>query len=566
MNGAIVKNLIVSGTIYTANQFAAGVVSNPSGNTTITNCRSSITIISSKSGEGSHGGFVGVFSSGTTTITGCVFDGSLLTTNGTTNCGGFVGWADNYVANLIMEDNLFAPTSVNMADGCKTFSRATYLNYISFTANNYYTTTLGDAQGKQMHSITGDENVTVAFAGDLTNYDVSGISTNGTGLMYNDVLYAGNVDEVSLTLNYNDGVEYMTFDGYSASAGTLTGSDSEYILVMPDEDVTISANILGITKFIRGYGESNGGYFLIASPVGTVSPTNVANMLSNNYDLYAFDQSPEDGMEWRNYKANTFDLEPGMGYLYANSEDVTLVFPGMPYTGSGEVTLSRTDDAGVDFQGWNLVGNPFTETVYIADNRPFYTMNADGTEIITSTSNSIEAMEGVFVVANTDGERMTFTTTAPESNGKGLVLNIRQGGVSAFGQVQGSTTSGSMAAVVDRAVVRFGEGGMLPKFQLNRNSTKVYIPMDGEDYAVVNAERAGELPVNFKAKENGSYTLSLSTEDVTFDYLQIIDMTGRIVLSGDAINRVSTNGMTPVVYVLRLVNGNDEKTQKFVVQ
>ena len=175
-------------------------------------------------------------------------------------------------------------------------------------------------------------------------------------------------------------------------------------------------------------------------------------------------------------------------------------------------------------------------------------------------------MEGVFVVANYDGETMTFTTTAPESNGKGLVLNIRQGGVSTLGQAQGSTTSGSMAAVVDRAVVRFGEGGMLPKFQLNRNSTKVYIPMDGEDYAVVNAERAGELPVNFKAKENGSYTLSLSTEDVTFDYLQIIDMTGRIVLSGDAINRVSTNGMTPVVYVLRLVNGNDEKTQKFVVQ
>ena len=42
-------------------------------------------------------------------------------------------------------------------------------------------------------------------------------------------------------------------------------------------------------------------------------------------------------------------------------------------------------------------------------------------------------------------------------------------------------------------------------------------------------------------------------------------MTGRIVLSGDAINRVSTSGMTPGVYVLRLINGNDVKTQKMVI-
>ena len=48
--------------------------------------------------------------------------------------------------------------------------------------------------------------------------------------------------------------------------------------------------------------------------------------------------------------------------------------------------------------------------------------------------------------------------------------------------------------------------------------------------------------------------------------LQVIDMMGRVIFSGDAINRVSTSGMTSGVYVLRLINGTDVKTQKIIVR
>ena len=374
------------------------------------------------------------------------------------------------------------------------------------------------------------------------------------------------------------------------------------------------------TKEIAGYGndENPGGYYLIASPVGTVDPQNVTYMLDNSYDLYYFDQA--ENQEWRNYEASAFDLEAGKGYLYANSEDVTLVFFGMPYSGNGEVTLSKT--TGVEWEGWNLVGNPFNETAYIADGRSFYTMNGDGSEIIAVTNGSIEAMEGVFVIANEDGESMTFTTTEPANNDKAmLALNLSQG--------RGPST-GSWTTVIDRAIVRFGEGRQLPKFQIRSNSTKIYIPQDSQDYAVVSAETQGELPLNFKAKENGSYTLSVNTENVetiylhlidnmtgndidllatpsytftskTTDYasrfrlvfsvcgdadgdnafafisngniivngegvLQIVDVMGHIVWVGDAMNRVSTSGMPAGVYVLRLINGNDIKTQKIVVR
>jgi hypothetical protein len=48
--------------------------------------------------------------------------------------------------------------------------------------------------------------------------------------------------------------------------------------------------------------------------------------------------------------------------------------------------------------------------------------------------------------------------------------------------------------------------------------------------------------------------------------LQIVDVTGRIVVQGDAINRVSTSGMTAGMYVLRLINGSEVKTQKIVIE
>ena len=49
--------------------------------------------------------------------------------------------------------------------------------------------------------------------------------------------------------------------------------------------------------------------------------------------------------------------------------------------------------------------------------------------------------------------------------------------------------------------------------------------------------------------------------------MQIVDMTGRVIVSIDGRTAsVPTAGMTAGVYVLRLINGNDMKTQKIVVR
>ena len=47
--------------------------------------------------------------------------------------------------------------------------------------------------------------------------------------------------------------------------------------------------------------------------------------------------------------------------------------------------------------------------------------------------------------------------------------------------------------------------------------------------------------------------------------VQIVDMLGHVLVCRDAKLCVSTAGMTPGVYVLRLINGDDVKTQKIVL-
>ena len=68
----------------------------------------------------------------------------------------------------------------------------------------------------------------------------------------------------------------------------------------------------------------------------------------------------------------------------------------------------------------------------------------------------------------------------------------------------------------------FDKDHALPKFQIGNNSTKLYIPQDGKEYAIAISDEHGEVPVNFKTFENGQYTLSVNFEGVEMAYLQLI--------------------------------------------
>lgn len=265
---------------------------------------------------------------------------------------------------------------------------------------------------------------------------------------------------------------------------------------------------------ITGYGSNPGGYYLIASPV-TVDPADVAGdpqgMTEGNFDLYYFDNSKE--QEWINYKnedgsvnSSFGNITPGKGYLYAREESTELQFSGELYDGDGQFDLAySTGNPSADMRGWNLVGNPFTYGAAV-DKEAFYVMNEEGrNDIIVSEETAIAPMQGIFVLATAEGQTVKFTQALQPLDGK-VVLNLNR----------------NRGTVIDRAIVRLGEGGTLPKFMLNPENTKIYIEQDGDDYAMVSSNE-DEIPVSFKAASNGTYTLNVAVQNAELDYLHLVD-------------------------------------------
>ena len=296
----------------------------------------------------------------------------------------------------------------------------------------------------------------------------------------------------------------------TSSQTILTGED--YISWT---DIVILSFSSSFTKEIDPW-TNEGGFYLIASPLAEgVSPTDVLNMTANSYDLYAFDQAADDGLEWRNYKAGAFEnLVAGTGYLYANSTGADITFIGAPNSIDEDVEIPLTKVEGVEFSGWNLVGNPFPQKAYI-DRTAFYVMNPDGgADVIAGEGNEVGPMQGIFVIAANNNDKVTFSAENPGTQ-KGLVINVHK----------------DRGAIIDRAIVRFGEGGLLPKFMLNESHTKLYIPQNDKEYAVVTTDtKTNEIPLNFKAAEEGTYVLKFNTEDVETGYLHLIDnLTGNDV-------------------------------------
>lgn len=145
-----------------------------------------------------------------------------------------------------------------------------------------------------------------------------------------------------------------------------------------------------IEKNIGGYGDSSaGGYHLLAPPTHDYS-TDVDGMTEGDYDLYEFTEAPTDGLEWRNFKAQSFWLfnNNESGYLYANSTDRVLAFNGESnMTASGATSysiVSVINDVAPFTSGWRIFGNTSTANAYV-DFGDIY--NDDDGNFVPATSN-----------------------------------------------------------------------------------------------------------------------------------------------------------------------------------
>lgn len=310
--------------------------------------------------------------------------------------------------------------------------------------------------------------------------------------------------------------------GSMLNMGTYTlnnGTASNLVIEDGAQLIQNSSNVMAtVQKNITGYTGDNDNYYLIANPTDNDV---VANLTSNEYDLYSFDPcGDKDGYEWINEEGEEVFVKPysnedgsavAVGYLYANSEDVTLEFAGvLNPAGSTDIELTYAEEGeGREFPGFNLIGNPYTCNAYV-NGYNFYTM-ADGEFVINEGSATIAPCEGFFVEATEANQSVTVSTAAPVTAPNALSLNVSQ----------------NRGNVIDRAIVRFDGANDLHKFMMNPAHTNLSIAKGGETFAAISTEAEGELPVNFKAEKNGTYTITVNTKNVDAEYLHLIDnMTG----------------------------------------
>ncbi len=306
------------------------------------------------------------------------------------------------------------------------------------------------------------------------------------------------------------------------NVGNVTLMDGGSITIADGAELFHSENLTAtLEKEIVAYESDDDGWFTIASPVTYNLPTN-GLVTSSEYDLYLYHEPTH---YWWNVK-NTEQhpdfnvLKHLEGYLYANAETVTLSFPGtmLGTNNTVSIPLSYTETAG-NLKGYNLVGNPFTRRLTVADAIKI------GDDDLTT-----------YLVAEGDGELVPYTLAErPIEPGEGFFVQVTEAGKDLVinNMTRGEQTKPNPSYLrieagkegfYDRAYVQVGGGNTLNKMSLDDNTTKVSVWHNNMDWSALSTEEAkGELPVNFKAAANGTYTLTIDAEGLELDYLHLID-------------------------------------------
>ena len=398
---------------------------------------------------------------------------------------------------------------------------------IEFKKNAETASTLGDAFSANVGTLSANvwtgsaESVTISYSADATFKEQMYIinvtySENSPSTYSNFCTTVTALSGIIASQTY-EGAYYIkaTETGEPAQInGTVTingalGNADPTLLIIEDGAQLIqnSRNVKAtVLKNIKGYSDeaSRTGYYLIANPTDN---STVTNLETSKFDLYTFD--PTANLEWNNLEAEgeSQDITRGTGYLYASSTDTDLEFAGelLP-AGSAELSLISATEGGEDFPGFNLVGNPYACNAYVS--QAAYRLNAGGSEFESVQAGSaIAPCEGFFVEAPATDEPVTLSTTDPSNTSRSLNLTVNQ----------------NRSNVIDRAIVSFDGSNNLHKFMLNPKHTNISLAKNGEKFAAISTENEGELPVNFHAEKNGTYTITVNTENLDAEYLHLID-------------------------------------------
>ena len=433
-------------------------------------------------------------------------------------------------------------------------------------------------------------------------------------------------EEIPITQNTTE-ANIFPFDKHIVRSGTIltvTGTvtcDDPNNLIIEDGGQFIHHNDGVKATFKKGVeaftnNETSDGWYTIATPFATYSPSQIT---TDAYDLYYYD---EDGpMEWINYKGSNgnFNLNGGQGYLYAHNPTTTLCMTGTlnngDYSQTVNLSYANSDET---IKGFNLLGNPtahditFTRKTSDISDGYYYVSNGDAW--IYTTNSTVPAGRGFLVKANATNQRVELNPSskreAPQVEGQYLCVNV-----------DGEKAYVKMNEGVSMPLFYFN-GNSSNLYLTHEGKPYVMLVRDGAESIDLNyhSSHKGQHSLSVAAEDLGLDYLHLidrltgadidllatptySFESEKHDYdtrfllqfapanndvingdfayyadgqihildvtdsstLQIVDLTGRVIVSRDGACTISTAEMTPGVYTLRLITPDNIRTQKIIV-
>ena len=388
---------------------------------------------------------------------------------------------------------------------------------------------------------------------------------------------------------------------------------------------TISAYTIAQTD---GENKANGWYLIGYSFAEDGTIAEMVHLLENNYDLFYYDEPTQYWKNHRNINNNFTELEAARGYLYANSADVTIGLKGILEASNAMISLPLDYTDGIPLGGFNLVGNPFAHNVtdFVGNSvaEEVYRMNDTKDDLMVdnvTTTNPLKPGEGFFAKATDENASITFNSSAKSEMTKTGRITLE---ISENNQLIDRLIVKSEGEPLKKLTLR--ENGT-KIFAMHNNQEMAVVPIEGNEQAIcfktskngtytISVHPEGVemsylhlidnmtgADVDLLASNGGdamnrvsTYTFEAKTTDYACRFklvfvcgdanddndlafisngniivngegvLQVIDMMGRVIASRDAARHVSTSEMMPGVYVLRLINGDNVKTQKIVIR
>lgn len=419
----------------------------------------------------------------------------------------------------IWERNQTVYTTFNFVEGVTTLSSLPTSKYAKITGT-----------GAQVAKNNGGTLTDIIFCGTLAEALPFVENSNYLKLLSDVELESDNAFNINgnFTLDYNnktiklkDTEDHVNFvvenngilrlEKIGDNAATAVLNDNCQLYVAKSIPVTIKKNIEEYVLDAQG-AFLDKGWYTISAPFSTQN--GYSPEFEEGYELFRYN---EPQTMWENHKIHTYSLELGHGYLYAHNADKTLTFEGDLNVNPTTVALTaQASGEGIRQRGFNLIGNPFSHNItkanvaggtlstgyYVLSNHGAWSARKDSEEIATAAGFLVHTQEDctVTISDNVSSKRRS------EDNGS-IKINVANNAYS------------------DVAYVSFNDDISLAKIvHHNENVPMVYIPSEGNDYAIacmsIDVE---EIPFSFEAKKMGTYTISIDAQDCEFSTMTLVD-------------------------------------------